>query len=180
MNGEKKEEWLDTGAYFERLNTIFHSIVAIPLLVFIFINLESRAGRLDPFIEDGSVLWAVMALLGLAWGLNLFMALKRYRQDLSEIRREPALSIRLDRFSKIALRRFVFFELSSVMAVIGLFLTQQTYFAILYIGSLIMVSLNRPSPRGVGKALDLKKEEQEILLKREPIKRIFGGNGRVN
>ena len=155
--------------YLNRLNNIFHSIIAIPLVSFSFLYLEIDSGDLEPIFGGRSyyVEAAVLFLLSLMFILWLF---SKFKRDTGKILgMDEDLKTRLTRFADISIKFFLWMTAPGVIAIILMFFTGEVSFSLIYILELFLLSLKRPSVQNLSNSLNLKGEEREIVIKKRSL-----------
>lgn len=155
--------------YLNRLNNIFHGIIAIPLVSFSFLYLEIDSGDLVPIFGERSyyIEAAVLFLLSLMFILWLFSKFKRDTDEILGM--DEDLKTRLTRFAGISIKFYLWMTAPGVIAIILMFFTGEVSFSLIYILELFLLSLKRPSVQNLSNSLNLKGEEREIVIKKRTL-----------
>lgn len=155
-------------SYFQRLNDIFHGIIAGPLVAFSFLYLEYDSGNLTPpfgerdyWVESGVLF--VITLIYLVW------IFKYWKVKLKLIDRHQALDTKLKLYSKKQVQFYMLVTLPGVVAVVLMYLTGELSFSLIYLLELFLLSLRRPTEKLIIRDLDLQGEEKEIVLKKKEL-----------
>ncbi len=155
-------------AYFQKLNNIFHGIIAGPLVAFSFLYLEYDSGKLTPPFggRDYYTVSGVLFFLTLAYLLWLFRFWKN-KQKL--INRQLPLATKLKAYSRKQIQFYLLVTLPGALAVVLMYLTGELSFSLVYLLELFLLSLRRPTEKLIIKDLDLQGEEREIVLKKKEL-----------
>ena len=155
-------------AYFQKLNNIFHGIIAVPLVAFSFLYLEYDSGNLTPpfggrdyWIESGILF--VITLIYLVW------IFKHWNNRIKRIDRQQSLTVKLKLYSKKQVQFYVLVTLPGAVAVVLMYLTGELSFSLIYLLELFLLSLRRPTDKLIIRELDLQGEEKEIVLKNKEL-----------
>lgn len=154
--------------FFYKINVQFNWVLAAPLGLFIILYLEWRDDTWRSFLTDDSYRAIInYTLLPIIIGLWIF-AFKSFRDKRASIDANLTLQERLELFINYYMKSQVYFTISALIAMIGLFLTGSNLFAAYYLILIFYISFNRPSANYVNKMLKLGKEEREILIRKKP------------
>ncbi|MDH5602434.1 MAG: hypothetical protein OEY51_00750 [Cyclobacteriaceae bacterium] len=153
--------------FFRKSNLIFHWILAVPLLIFIFLYLEKRDEQWIPLLKDPLTVTILSYFLFPTSIAFLFIGFKAFRDRIQPFKTMSLLQDKMLVFYKAFVVQQLLFGLSSFLSLIGLYLTGNNGFAIFYIIVLFLSSIFRPSASRVCKDLKLKKEDREIVYKKK-------------
>jgi len=155
--------------YLNRLNNIFHGIIAIPLMSFSFLYLEIDSGDLVPIFGGRSyyIEAAVLFLLSLLFILWLFSKFKKDTIDI--LRMDEDLNVRLKRYADISIKFYLWMTAPGVIAIILMFFTGEVSFSLIYILELFLLSIKRPSVQNLSNSLNLKGEERDIVIRKKSL-----------
>lgn len=155
--------------YLNKLNNIFHGIIAVPLIVFAFLFLELDSGGFKPifggryyYIESGILF--LLSLVFIGWLFSWFK-----KQVTIVAASEENLEVRLERYKEISIRFYLLMTGPGALAIILMFLTGEVSFSLIYILELFLLSLKRPSVQNISNNLNLKAEEREIVMKKKEL-----------
>ena len=154
--------------FFKKANLIFHWILAVPLLIFIFLYLEKRDDHWIPLLTDPLTVTILSYFLFPASITFLFIGFKAFRDRVQAYKTMNLLKDKILIFYKAFAAQQLLFGLSSFLSLIGLYLTGNNGFAIFYMVVLFLSSIYRPSPSRVCHDLKLNKEDREIVYKKKP------------
>ena len=155
--------------YYIRLNLVFHAILAAPLLLFIYIYLETRNGDMEPPISDAKNLGFLQLSITFITAIFVFLAFSWYRTRLSQVKPKDHLIKKLEYYRKIGLVQYILFGVASFTTVLGLYLTGKGWYTGLYVIVLMLMSINRPTLKKISDDMRLKGEERQIVLHKKPL-----------
>jgi len=150
--------------YMNRLNLYFNLIIAIPLLVFGYVYLELEAGRIYAILDPEQIImsnYLLPFLIIIIGGVGVIIP----KSKVKEIKSELDLESKLNAFEKIQLIRYGMYEAGGLISIIGLYFTVEKLYAVLYVGTIILFSLSRPTQRYIIKSLNLVGEEKDLFTK---------------
>ncbi len=150
--------------FYHRFNTIFHGIIALSLLPFAFVFLETQREFPDDQLVGAGLVLPLEIILGLiAVGASLYAW--RFQINLPEtIPADLSVKERLSVYLRLKLHQYAILEIASLAALVGLYFTKEQFFSGIYVVVLFVFSLGRPTYDLVVKELRLSKED-EIKLK---------------
>jgi hypothetical protein len=157
-------ENLNAKEYIRKLINIAYLSIGIPLLLFIYVYLESTAETLIPIVKQEYNMMVfipifIVSLALIVWGN------KKYKNHLSEAGVKELLSEKLIIYQKGTTIRFVSYSISSLLISIGFYLTDLQVFAALFGIMIVLFSINNPNARKVAIDLKLKNDNRNIILK---------------
>jgi len=155
--------------YLEKLNNIFHLLVALPLLGFVAIYLQMHAGEFDPMVQASSLATALRYSFPFLVILTGGLAFISYRRNLITSKNQHTLREKLIHYFRASLVKFAFLGAASVVAVTGLFLTTENLYVVLYIIVLMLLSINRPTVFRIARDLGLRDSEKDIVIHKKEI-----------
>ncbi len=154
--------WTD---YHHRLNLIFHAIVAITMLPFVWLFLEIDANGREGLLTDIVVI-LLFLLVCLSLTLTAFIYKKKH---LKEAAGNSTLRSKLEAYLRVQIVNYALLEGSALFATLAFFLTASYLFVVAYILVLFVFSMNRPNLDRVSRELFLSKKERELLIDRKEI-----------
>ncbi len=155
-------------SFFQRLNNIFHGIIAGPLVAFSFLYLEYDNGKLTPPF-GGRDYWVESGVLFVVTLIYLVWIFKYWKGKLKLIDRQQSLSAKLKLYSKKQVQFYILVTLPGAIAVVLMYLTGELSFSLIYLLELFLLSLRRPTEKLIISDLDLEGEEKEIVLKKKEL-----------
>jgi hypothetical protein len=155
--------------YYTKLYIFFNASIAITLLPIAFLLLKKQAGQLLPLIELDWITDITIIILLLMGSILIFISSKNFKQDISQISSEDTLRQKLDIYSSVCVKKYLWFLLAGILCAIGLFLTATSLFIIGYILSLIFLSIGRPTLNIIIEHLSLSDSEKRILYDKKNI-----------
>ncbi|MEQ8472707.1 MAG: hypothetical protein RIC35_16065 [Marinoscillum sp.] len=146
--------------FYHRLNLIFNGIVAITLIPFAFIFLETQTDFPDPPAIDGSMEMVVKVLLIVLAAAIIGLAQVYAKKSLISVQQTEGLGERLNAYLKVKVRSYAILEFAALLACLGLFLTKDQIFSFVYVFVLFIFSLGRPTFERV--AREVKVSEKKL------------------
>lgn len=167
----KQPETSSIARKFENLSNIFYLMVGVPLVIFgwIYLNLKNiEKWGLFATPYTAAVLNAVIIVVALALA---FRAYRKYKGQLANpglpaeqaAGRQQVIE-KANFFAVVSLQFYWSLTISTILVVIGFYLSAEEFYIILYSILLVLFSINRPTLDGLIKGMKLKKEEQELLF----------------
>lgn len=154
----------------ESLNKLFYLMVALPLLAFIWIYLTLQT--ITP-----NIIFSVPVYRPYLHGLFLLSALAlavlafvQYRrrikdQEAAEIAKSfNSITEKVSIFRAASLKKYILLTLSTLIIILGFYLSAEPNYAAAYSFLLIAFSINRPTPDRLVKDMGMNKEEQEVVF----------------
>ncbi len=154
--------WTD---YHHRLNLIFHAIVAITMIPFVWLYLEIDTGKRMELTDDSIVL----ILFFLVSGSLIATSFLYKKKQLAFVDPSRSLREKLEEYFKVLLVSYALLEVSAVFATLAFFITANYLFVLIYIISLFVFSIYRPKIENAVRDLGLSEKEKKILINREVI-----------
>ena len=156
-------------AYFRKINNIFHSVMAVPLLAFgaVYLNIEN--GNLQPLVPD---YWSNVVVLPLVSLATVFVVLRAngiYKNSKAIAKSAERLSEKLDTITQGIIQYNLWLGLASLLVLLGYFVTANKVFMIGYMLVLSIQSFNKPSPQKISEDLRLPKAQREVVLQNKPL-----------
>lgn len=156
--------------YFYKLNNICYVITLIPLGVFIFLYLKMQKGEIYAAIQEQQQILTVQLAVFVLGGLILTIVHLVVKKKLKVYSRELGLGNKMDRYFYLSLNRIVMGALVSILVAGGLWLTGSEIFSVYFLGILLWMASQWPTPKRMCTELLLKGDEKEMVLyKRESL-----------
>jgi hypothetical protein len=155
--------------YFNKLNLVFHAIVGIPLALFVFLYLEIEKGGRQGLIEGSPTADMLSYVLPTISIVLAGVAFMMYRSNLLTIRTHPDFKTRLDEYSSALIKKYSMIEISSIIAIVGIYLTANVIYIAVYLLLLLYLSLHRPTNYRIVRDLKLKGEEKDMVLHKKEL-----------
>lgn len=157
--------------FYNRINLIFHAILALPLVAFVWLYLESKAGNISPLLENQSTIGVLsfvspILIIGLIVG-----AFFLFKSGLRTINPNMPLLERISIYSKKSMLLYAMLEMGLILSVLGYYLTQENVFLAMSIIVLIFFSLYKPTFERTCNQLNIKGEEREFVINSRSIAR---------
>lgn len=150
--------------YFYKLHSRLYALILIPLLTFVILYWNMKTGNIAGLSQDEAfkqilLLVFIIAVL-MEWIISFFL----FRKNLKSILTIGSLGERLDRYYTFTLIRFSLMISGLILLAIGFFLTEDQYFSILFVGSLVAIAFFWPTSAKVCDDLNLKGDERKLIL----------------
>ena len=149
---------------------VFHGTIAISMIPFAWAFLETQRQYPDPPLVEGFALLAtkivgpflcvVVMLLSYQYGQNIISKAK----SLENVDRKLRYFVREKK------KDFLLLEAGAIIACVGLYLSKDHLFTILYVAILLMFSTKRPTYLKITSSLDIKDEEISTWISESEIK----------
>jgi hypothetical protein len=151
--------------YHHKINLIFHGIVAITMLPFIWLLMESQTSQLAVVSNDP----VIIIFFGLTCIVLSAVAYMYKKRNLPGAVNQEQLRSKLDSYTTTLIIHFAFLEGAALLSTLALYLTSHTLFIVLYILILFVFSLSRPNMDRTFRELQLNRQEREIISERKEI-----------
>lgn len=154
----------DAREYVRSLVNIAYIGLGIPLLIFIWVYLESSSEKLVP-VFTGDVSMVILMICGVMsialfwWGRIKFSVFRNKARALQPLTEQLSL------YKKAILYRFISYALMATLVTVGYFLTDFAPFEALFGGMIVLFSIHNPTARSVVSDLKLQGEDKTIVLK---------------
>ena len=142
----------------ERL-TLIILLIALPAfgMVYLYHNsgsIPKDLPELSGFPNGFLIAFSVTLLVGQYWA---------FHSNLKKSFAQSELIEKVKIYAKATTQRFLFLFLVSICSTIGLFLSGNAFFIIIFAVTLIFFSLAKPSPDRMARLMKLKKEDRELI-----------------
>ena len=154
--------WTD---YHHKLNLIFHAIVAITMLPFVWLFLEIDSNEQNGIIIDIAIV-TLFTLVCLSLTGTAYIYKKK---QLEGVRNKSGLRIKLEMYLWVLIVNYALLEGGALFATLAFYLTANYVFVVVYLLILFVFSLSRPNLDRTCRELYLNKEERELLINLEEI-----------
>jgi uncharacterized membrane protein YidH (DUF202 family) len=162
----KEKEMLNfsnTEQFYNKLNTTYYAMFALPLIIFLFffLKMKSEAG-LSPAIsiDFANIIIVAVSIVAIA---EMIMAFVHYKKTINDARKQKNLKEKLSAYFKLSLVKYTHLMVSSFIILLGIYLTANGLLFGLYFVVLMLFTIVRPSILGIGKNLRLNEEEKGML-----------------
>jgi len=158
----------DLKDYLYKFNNLFHVLVALPLLAFVYLYLENQVGRVQPLISNTDAILVLHYILPLIIIVESGIAFIITKKSLSVFPNNDLLMKKLNVYFRISLIKYAILEGATIVSVVGYYLTLSKVYLGFYVVLLMIFSINRPTVYRISRDLKLEGEEKDIVLyKRE-------------
>ncbi len=159
----------DLKDYLFKLNNLFHVLVAIPLLGFVYLYLESQVGRIQPLINNPDTVLILHYILPFIIMVESGVAFVVTRNSLSVFPNDDKLIEKLSVYFRISLIKYAILEGAAIVSVVGYYLTLSKVYVVFYVVLLMIFSLNRPTVYRISRDLKLAGEEKDTVIHKREI-----------
>lgn len=150
--------------YFYKLHNRLYALVLIPLLSFVVLYWNMQTGDIKGLSQDTGfnylILLAFIVIVLVDWIASFFI----FRRNLKSILTLGSLGERLDHYYRFTILRFSFMISGLVLLAVGFYLTEDQYFTILFVTSMIGVAFFWTTSAKVCDDLTLKGDERKLIL----------------
>jgi hypothetical protein len=150
--------------YFYKLYSRLYALVLIPLLLFVVLYWKMKTGDINGLSQDTDFNYLLLLVLMFIVLVDWIAAFFIFRRNLRSILTLGSLGERLDHYFKFTILRFSFMVSGLVLLAAGFYLTENQYFTILFVTSMIGVAFFWPTSAKVCDDLNLKGEERRLIL----------------
>lgn len=157
-------QYNNTKEYLRGLINLAYMHVGLPLLLFAWIYLESTSGQLSGYLGKVMSLVVFFFCLLITF-VSVYIGQQYFNRSIKLAKQQTTLREKLAVYRQAVSTKFFSFSIPSLLVAIGLFLTDNDLFAILFAILIVLFSINNPSARKIAKELGLKDPEREIVLK---------------
>lgn len=141
--------------FYHKYNLIFNGLVAVPLVPFAFVYLETQSEFPDPPLIEGATAIALQVILMVIGAVCIVFSEWYMRGIKSKLEQVESVPDRLNRFISEKVKQFAMLEFASVCALAGLYLLKISMFGLLYLAVLFIYSLRRPTFDGIARETGL-------------------------
>ncbi|CAN5185672.1 hypothetical protein BH23BAC1_BH23BAC1_36250 [soil metagenome] len=168
MNKSEGKKFENEEQVYKILNLIFYALVGIPLLLFLYLYLQikDRGNILSAPSED---LKAILLILIPTFCLiNIALAYIIYRRQIQKVVHANELKVKLEGFYNASVLKYSFLAAASMVTIIGLLITAEMLYAVIYLIILMIYSINRPTPYRLRKDLKIRSFPSEKPQEERP------------
>ncbi len=155
---------------FQRLSSFYYLLVGLPLLVFSWVYLNLNFWEPWYFFENsamGTVSHIVLVGIAVLVAIAANIQYRRFFRQLEPVppglEGDRALEWKMKMFSKASLQQCLLLTASTILVIIGFYLSLEQFYVPLYAALLVLFSMNRPSPERIADDMRMKKEERLVL-----------------
>jgi len=150
--------------YFYKMHARLYAIVLIPLLAFVVLHWRIKLGDTLGLGQDVALTYTLllvfMTVVLMEWIISFFI----FRASLKRILTIGSLGERLDHYYRFTIIRFSFLVSGLILLAVGFFITEDEYFTVLFVASMIGMAFFWPTSAKVCDDLNLKGEERRLIL----------------
>jgi hypothetical protein len=150
--------------FFYKLYNICLLMMFLPIGTFLVIYYLLLTNQITPSIQSELVERIILIAFPILAVLDLTIVHLVVRKKFSLLNKEISLGVRLEKYFSVAVIRLSAIVVTSLFMAAGLFLTGSEWFAMYFLGLVIWLVLQWPSPRRVSKDLKLRGDEEQMVL----------------
>jgi len=165
MSQEESQGGYSVKPFYDKLNLVFNAILALPLLAFVWLYLESNAGRLLPILDNSAAETLNFIIPIIVFGV-IFASFYLFRIRISKIDRSIDLEPKLNAYFVVCVVMYAMLESALVISLIGYYLTLANVFIGMFVIVLVFFSLHKPTPYRIVKNLQLEGEERDQMMQK--------------
>ncbi|HRG78753.1 MAG TPA: hypothetical protein PL167_04045 [Cyclobacteriaceae bacterium] len=149
--------------YFLKLNNTGYQLMMVPLILFIYFYTQSYFLDSQPLIEPPMGDYLLLILIGLSVAVLTIVQIKSAKKA-NRIATEVGLGIKLEKLGTVLIARMVWKAAITLLMPIGLVVTGNQLFSVLFGITLAWFFLQWPTPGRVSELLKLRGDEREMVL----------------
>lgn len=149
--------------YFLKLNNTGYQLMMIPLILFIYFYTQSYFYDSQPLIEPPMGDYLLFILIGLSVVVLTIVQIKSAKKA-NQIATEVGLGIKLEKLGSVLIARMVWKAAITLLMPLGLVVTGNQLFSVLFGITLAWFFLQWPTPVRVSELLKLRGDEREMVL----------------
>ncbi|UII24560.1 hypothetical protein LVD15_14635 [Fulvivirga maritima] len=149
--------------FHNKTGFIFHVVLALPLTAFAFLFLEIKNNGRTAVLQSESVNNAIQIIFPVVTALIFIYGYRKFKKSSRDIKANT-LPDKLSFYFDVTMKFYIILGITSVILVLGLYLTALPVFILSYVFLLFFMSLQRPTPQKYAKDLPLKKAERDVIL----------------
>lgn len=156
----------------ENLTNLFYLMVGVPLLAFVWVYLNLKTiypntifsvPAFRPLLHGGILLAALLiAIWAFVQYRRSLLHLKPYAGPSEHL--DNTVEKKVDLFRKASLKKYAMLTLSTLLVILGFYLSAEENYAAAYSILLIVFSVNRPTLDRLLRDTRMKKEERDALF----------------
>lgn len=155
-----------TEAFLSKINQKYNLILAAPLIVFSFLYLEKGSiGGWAPVISNYTYNLIILYSLSISSIVLIGLSFKNFKEEINK-NAHRAFKERIEFYYTSFINQQILLTTGGLIAILGVYLTGYHLFSVIYLLSLFISSIQRPSNHRVIKVLGLKDKEKEAILKK--------------
>ncbi len=131
--------------FYQKLNIIFHGIIASTLIPFAWVFLETQKEHPDGPLLGGTVAMVINVLLVTVCAVLIGWVQFLSKKSIRKVHEEESVKAKLDLYLKEKMVLYALLEGSAFLALVGLYLSKEPLFTVIYLVVLFVFSLQRPS-----------------------------------
>ena len=156
--------------YFYKLNNLCYVITLVPLGIFILLYLKMQKGEIHVVVQNGEQVLIVQVAAFVLSAIALTIVHLVAKKKIKTYSKGLGLGDKMDKYYYLSLGRIMTGALASVVVAIGLLLTGSEIFSVFFLGILLWMAYQWPTPKRMCAELLLKGDEREMVLyKRESL-----------
>lgn len=151
--------------FYQKLNMIFHGIVASTMIPFAWAFLETQKEFPEgPLLDRSFVLVFEIGVIAVAAILIIYSHFSA-KNGLEKVWREAGIEAKLSVYLQEKVKLYALLELAALLGFVGLYLTKEHLFTVVYLVVLFIFSLRRPSFDRVARETRIRSKELQDWAK---------------
>jgi len=159
-----KKPFNSWSAFYQQINFVFNSIIAVTLLPFAWIFLELEKGSIEPLFQT-SYAWVIYLLFAVGLGYVLYDAFKKIKKNIQSIPADFSENERMTLYYEMHAQHYLLLGSCALVSMVATYVMQVYFFAICYLVILFFFSLNRPKFDRIIKELKITQFDNTDLSK---------------
>ncbi len=151
--------------YFLKLNNTGYQLMMVPLILFIYFYTQSYFYDSQPLIEPHLGDYLILVFIGLSVVVLTIVQIQTSKKAI-QIASEVGLGIKLEKLGSVLIVRMVWKAVITLLMPLGLVVTGNQLFSVLFGITLAWFFLQWPTPGRIANLLKLRGDEREMVMSR--------------
>lgn len=145
--------------FYHQLSIVFHGIIALSMIPFAWAFLETQRQFPSPPLVEGNTMEVIRMGGPLLLILILFLSYRYGQRIINYAKSRSSIEEKLNAYLVEKRKDYLLLELGAFIAFLGLYLTKDQLFSMMYVAVLMMFSTKRPTYYRITQSLELSDEE---------------------
>jgi hypothetical protein len=155
--------------FLNKLQLQVNLMIALPMLVLIYFFLRIENGSYAPdILPEETIFYLRIGVIFLVIVL-VVLGFVSFKRSIDTLNPEMHLRDKLELYFSASITRSAIFEAATIISLAGLILSGEQVYVGYYTICLVAFSVTYPTLPRINQQLKLKKNEREIILRRDPI-----------
>ena len=149
--------------YLQHLQTVAYGALALPLLLFIYLYLESSVDRLEALVPENFIVLIFVPTF-IICGLIVFRINRSFKLLKTQAISREQFREKLNLYKKANYILFIGYAIAAVICTLGFYVTNYQAFAAVFGIMLVLFSINNPTAGRIVNDLRLKDQEKLCIM----------------